>query len=287
MLGGVTMREIDSVAVRAKENKQTLETFIHDHEHFILRSASKVTHRYITKSDDEWSIALIAFTQAVDDYELNKGSFLTFAKLVIKRRLIDYFRSQGKFQKEISVDSNTFDGELGDDEDKDLSIKLAVTEKVYDLESNDVKNSCKYEIETVSKIFASYNFTFYDLSLCSPKSKKTKKACAKVINFILDNPVLINELRSTKQLAIKLIEKNTKVPRKTIERHRKYIILAVEIKNDIAIVLSDDGSFNQIPNNNYIIGQEIHMKKTKSKFAKKLATIAGTAAAIGIIFIGF
>lgn len=29
------------------------------------------------------------------------------------------------------------------------------------------------------------------------------------------------------------------------------------------------------------------MKKTKSKFAKKLATIAGTAAAIGIIFIGF
>lgn len=63
--------------------------------------------------------------------------------------------------------------------------------------------------------------------------------------------------------------------------------IVVEIKNDIAIVLSDDGSFNQIPNNNYIIGQEIHMKKTKSKFAKKLATIAGTAAAIGIIFIGF
>ena len=193
------MREIDSVAVRAKENNQTLEKFIHDYEHFILKSASRVTHRYITKSDDEWSVALIAFTQAVDDYELNKGSFLTFAKLVIKRRLIDYFRSQGKFQKEISVDSNTFDGELGDDEDRNLSIKLAVTEKVY------------------------------DLSLCSPKSKKTKKACAKAVNYILDNPVLINELRSTKQLSIKIIEKNTKVPRKTIERHRKYIISAVEI----------------------------------------------------------
>lgn len=175
MLGGVTMREIDSVAVRAKENKQTLETFIHDHEHFILKSASRVTHRYITKSDDEWSVALIAFTQAVDDYELNKGSFLTFAKLVIKRRLIDYFRRQGKFQKEISVDSNTFDGELGDDEDRDLSIKLAVTEKVYDLESNDVKNSCKYEIETVSKIFAAITLHFMIYPYVHRNQKRQKK----------------------------------------------------------------------------------------------------------------
>ena len=47
--------------------------------------------------------------------------------------------------------------------------------------------------------------------------------------FIYKNPLLLKELRSSKQLPIKIIEQNVKVPRKIIERHRKYIVAAVEI----------------------------------------------------------
>ncbi len=35
--------------------------------------------------------------------------------------------------------------------------------------------------------------------------------------------------KNTKLLPVKILEKNTKVPRKIIERHRKYIIAAIVI----------------------------------------------------------
>ncbi len=46
--------------------------------------------------DEELSIALMAFNEAIDGYDTSKGSFLSFAKLVINRRLIDYLRKKTK-----------------------------------------------------------------------------------------------------------------------------------------------------------------------------------------------
>jgi RNA polymerase sigma factor len=68
-----------------------------------------------------------------------------------------------------------------------------------------------------------------DLTACSPHAQKTKSVCARAVNYVLDNQLLLNELRSKRKLPIITIEKNAKVPRKILERHRKYIIAAVEI----------------------------------------------------------
>jgi len=87
----------------------------------------------------------------------------------------------------------------------------------------------QYEIQEANQAFANFGFSFFDLSECSPKAEKTKKSCAKAVVFLLKNPLLITEIYNLKQLPLKIIEKNTKVPRKILERHRKYIIAAVEI----------------------------------------------------------
>ena len=47
------------------------------------------------------SIALLAFDEAVQHYNAQKGSFLAFSSLVISRRLTDYMRKQGRLNKEI------------------------------------------------------------------------------------------------------------------------------------------------------------------------------------------
>ncbi len=217
------MRELDSLAIKAKEDPLILESLIKQHEFYILKCASKATHRYITKSDDEWSISLLAFSQAVDNYALEKGSFLSFAKLVIHRRLIDYSKSQVKYNSEVAVDPIVFDSPP--EEGEDLSIRMAVAEKVSKQDRGDLK----LEIEEANVRFSNYGFTFFELSECSPHAGKTKKACAKAINYMLNNPVLLNDLRNSKQLSLKIIEKSTKVHRKILERHRKYIIAAIEI----------------------------------------------------------
>lgn len=218
------LRELDYFVLEAAKDEAKLNELISQNEFHILKCASTVTHHYVTKSDDEWSVALLAFVQAVKSYELNKGSFIKFSELVIKRRLIDYIRSQGKYNSEVSVNPIILDGEQDISED-DVSIRLAVTNEI----AQEAKTDIKYEIEAANAIFLQYGFSFFDLTTCSPRARKTKAACSKAVSFLLHNPIIINEIRSTKMLPIKIIEKNVEVPRKILERHRKYIIAAVEI----------------------------------------------------------
>ncbi len=218
------MRELDSLALEAKSNPSVLEKLIRQQEGYILKCASKTCHRYVTKSDDEWSISLMAFTQAVENYDLDKGNFLSFVDLVIKRRLIDYIKSQKKYNSEVSVDPIVFDTEP-EEESEDPALRIAVAEQVSKQDGNDLK----LEIEAANAIFSEYGFSFFELSSCSPHAAKTRRACATAVNYMLSNTLLLNELRSTKQLPLKIIEKGSYVPRKILERHRKYIIAAIEI----------------------------------------------------------
>lgn len=220
----IIMKEINTIAIDAKDNPTSLEKLIKQQEAFILRCASKTCHRYITKSDDEWSISLLAFSEAVNNFEQNKGSFLSFSELVIRRRLIDYIKSQSKYNSEVSIDPILFDSEPEED-NEDVSLRISIAEQVSKQETGNTK----LEIEAVNTRFSEYGFTFFDLSECSPHAGKTKKACAKAVNYMLNNPLLLKELQSTKQLPLKTIEKYSHVPRKILERHRKYIIAALEI----------------------------------------------------------
>ena len=66
------------VFVKAQKDNQFLEEFIAEYEVFILHTAHKSAGRYITKTDDQWSIALSAFHEAINSYDFEKGAFLTF-----------------------------------------------------------------------------------------------------------------------------------------------------------------------------------------------------------------
>ena len=76
-----------SQAVRAKEDEPFLERFIEAHEGFILRTASRHAGHTVTRSDDEYSVALMAFYEAVKGYDPAGGPFGAYASLVIGCRL--------------------------------------------------------------------------------------------------------------------------------------------------------------------------------------------------------
>jgi len=222
VLRGGRVGEIDILAVNAKNDENSINVLISQYENFILKCASAAARSYISKSDDEWSIALAAFTEAVRSYSPNKGSFLNFAELVIRRRIIDYIRSKSRYAPEILVKPSLFESET---DEEDYSIQAEIAEKV----SAEEDNSLKMEIYLINEVFSGYGFSFMDLAECSPKARKTKKSSAKVVAFMINNPILISEMKIKRQLPLNLIVKNTKVPRKLLERHRKYIIAAVEI----------------------------------------------------------
>lgn len=218
------MDEISEQAVQAAGSPRRLEEFIRQNEPFIIRSASGAVHRYITKSDDEWSVALLAFSEAVRDYSPEKGGFSGFARVVIGRRLVDYLRTQSRRSAEYPVSPGVLDSDPEEGEE-DFEVETAVLNRAQQSPGD----SLRLEIESANQLFSSYGFSFFDLADCSPKARKTKQACAKAVVCILRSPILLHEMRASKTLPLKAIEKNTQVPRKILERHRKYIIAAAEI----------------------------------------------------------
>lgn len=219
------MREWDKEAVEAFNDDFKLNEFIIKSQPFIMDCAYKGTGKYIDVKTDEWATALEAFNEAIKAYEYNKGSFASFAKLIIKRRLIDDLRKNNKYINEVSVDPGSFD--INQNEDSDgVSARVTVFQKSI---KENTSNSIKTEIEAINQRFFKYGFTFIDLSKCSPKAKKTRISCAKAVISILENQIALMEIKKHFRLPIALIEKKTKVPRKILERHRKYIIAAVEI----------------------------------------------------------
>lgn len=56
-----------------------------------------------TEQDDEFSIVMIAFHEAIQSYSRTRGSFLHYASILIKNRLIDYHRKESRHQGHLSL----------------------------------------------------------------------------------------------------------------------------------------------------------------------------------------
>lgn len=220
--------------LEAQRDEAALTALIRDHKRFILARAYHTAGRFITEEDDEYSVALIAFHEAVKTYDSEKGDFHAFASLVIKRRLIDHLKSEGRHAAETLVPPELMDGDV-EDETAETALGLAIRRKEAELsEQNNASpgsNPVRDEIEAVQQILKGYGFSFFDLTECSPRAEKTKRACAKAVATLLANRELLKKLRESKALPMKELTEYSGVPRKILERHRRYIIAAAEILN--------------------------------------------------------
>ncbi len=215
---------MNRLAMAATSNERKREELIRGHEQTILRTASAACHRFVTRSDDEWSVALCAFSKAVDVYDEAKGDFLPFAQMLIKRELIDYFRAQKSVLREISVAPHVLEGG-GEPEEDPSGAYLAVVKS--NREASD--HSLRDEIMAANEVLQDYGFRFFDLTECSPQQDKTRKECARAIHFMLMDSALFAALEKTRKLPIKALAATSGVSRKTLDRYRKYIIMAVLI----------------------------------------------------------
>ena len=93
-------RTLEETVLLIQQGEQyLLDEIIHAYKPFIAKTVSSVCRRYIYETDDEFSIGLIAFNEAIEKYSTERGSsLLSFSEVIIKRRVIDYIRKQSKNQ---------------------------------------------------------------------------------------------------------------------------------------------------------------------------------------------
>lgn len=218
---------VDRLAVRAATDERAREELIQNQQRVILRVASRVSRRFVTTSDDEWSVALYAFSRAIDTYDLQKGSFSSYAETVIRRSLIDSFRSGSRFAKEFAVSPETLNGDSP--EEDPTGVRRAVVRSSV----RAADTSLKEEIAALAAACEAFGFGFTDLAGASPRQEKTRSACAAAVGRLLSDPGLLERLFAEKRLPVQALAETPGVSRKLLDRYRRYIVAA-------AIVLSGD-----------------------------------------------
>ncbi|WP_374720464.1 RNA polymerase sigma factor SigI [Parageobacillus toebii] len=207
-------------------NKILHNQLIQQYKPFIAKTVSNVCKRFIHEGDDELSIGLIAFNEAIEKYAPHKGgSFISFAELLIKRRLIDYIRKEAK-EKNIILHTNEDEENLAQTY---LDTKLSMDEFYKQVEQEHRRE----EIIHYQQVLKEFGIHFHDLIEQSPKHKDARINAINVAKLLVEDEEMLEWLFRKKQLPIKQLQNIAEVSRKTIERNRKYIIA-------VAIILAGD-----------------------------------------------
>lgn len=206
---------------------QERENLIKEYIPFIIKTISKTTNRYVeSENSEEYSIGLEAFNEAIDKYEESKGSFVSFAELVIKSRIYDYLRKVKKYS--LTVPISQFEEEE--------------QEKIYNIhKSDDFSESVvlQDEIREFELKLKDFDITFEDLVKDSPKHSDTRKNAISIARYIQENIELKDELMRKKTLPSSKLINNLNTTAKILKGSRKFIIAAVLIlDSDLDILKS-------------------------------------------------
>lgn len=203
----------------AKTDTDAADSLIRQYMGFIRAEAAKYLHRApVEGQDEELSIVLLAFYEAILAYEKNRGAFLSYASRGIRNRLIDYYRKEKRHTKVVSL------YEPVQDDDSD-SMKIDHLEHpVNEIEREHHRSATKEEIQEFEKQLRDFGISFSDVADNCPRQERTLQACRRVLAAARENPKLLDELIRTKKLPMAALSEISKTDKKTMERHRKYLV---------------------------------------------------------------
>ena len=190
--------QIIKAVLEAKKDTQKADDLIRTYIPFIRFEASKFLSRPCSEQDDEYSIAMIAFHEAILGYAKERGAFLSYAAMVIRSRLIDYRRKESRHQGHVSLYAQS------EEDDRPLVDTIAQT-------SDRMEESINLEA------------TQHEITL---------EACRAAIHYAIENPRLLDQFLSSKKLPMAQLVSGSGADRKTLERHRKYILVMLLVQTN-------------------------------------------------------
>ncbi len=208
-------QSLEDRVLKSKNDKDKISVLISQFKPFIASVAQKRAGRYLQYgTDDELSVGLMAFSEAVNSFDRKRGKFLSFARMVINARLIDHFRKQDR-----AVGSG-----YAEDGDAEEALDIRSMEQ-YGLDSE--AEDRKAEVIEYTQKLKSWGISFEELVRISPKKEDLRVYYKKAARVIVDNKAILDTLLETKRLPIKEIGEIMELHRKKLERGRIYIIAMV------------------------------------------------------------
>jgi len=213
-------KQIADLVYKAKNDSTAADELITSYMPFIRSETAKFLKRPPDKSDDELSIAMFAFYEAIKNYSKLRGSFLKFAALQIKNRLIDNFRKEKRNKWHISLDEK-------DEDDNDLM--ETISDEHDDYEENELRQATQDEIAELSAQMSDFGVSMSDVADNSPRQKRTLEICQKAVRYARNNPEILEDFLRSKKVPLAKLAEGAGVERKSLERHRRYLVAVLLI----------------------------------------------------------
>ncbi len=186
-----------------KGNEILRNDFIEQYMAFVVSSVSKATGRYVdADNSEELSIGLLAFNEAIDRYEISKGSFIHFSEIVIRSRVFDYLKKENR-NSHISIDETNHE--------------------LSSYESNFSGVEMREEISHFIISLKQYGITLQELVKKAPKHSDTKEKASQIGQKIFNHPVLLSEFERKRKIPIKAAAQYCGVSEKVIKSNKTYI----------------------------------------------------------------
>ena len=209
----------------AKTDNAAADALIEKYMPFIKAETWKFLQRPpVEGQDDELSIAMIAFHEAVLSYASVRGPFLKYAALLIRSRLIDYQRREKRNSGMLSLETPVGDGDTAWGElipdTHDYAGELVLREATRD------------EIVELTVQMKGFGVSLADVADNCPRQHRTLEACRRVVRYMRSQPDLMQEFLRTGKLPMAKICAGSGAERKTLERHRKYLVALLLIQTN-------------------------------------------------------
>lgn len=218
------MKQQGDIAFRvesAKGDARAADQLVRDYLPFIKSEAAKFAgHPLQEGRDDELGIAMFAFHEAVLAYDESRGAFIPLASRAIRNRLIDYARRERRFD---SVDS--LDEPLSQDQDDAERTRVdALADQRDEIGERELRAASREEIAEFTSQLAGFGVELANVAQNCPRQARTLEACGGALAFARNTPELLERLVQSKKLPIAALASGSGVDRKTLERHRRYLV---------------------------------------------------------------
>lgn len=221
---------LEERVLEAQKDPAIREELIREDQPYILKVASRVCTHIITKQDDEFSIALLAYDEAIRKYRSDQNTkFRSFAFTVIQRRLTDYFRSEQRHFNQVP---------LIPEESKDNEpTHRAVIEKSHENHNDrELMEKRHLDVKEFKEHLLKFKISLKELTKVSPKHRDTRQNLVDIAQRIQSDPELKKQFYSRKRLKRGFAEK-VGCHRRTLRRHRTYLIaLLVVLVEDLPTI---------------------------------------------------
>ena len=212
--------QIIAQVYKAKTDSRAADELISSYMPFIKSETAKFLKRPPDPSDDELSIAMFAFYEAVRSYTKSRGAFLNFAALQIRSRLIDNYRREKRNKGQISLDSS-------DEEQADLLETIPDGHDEY--EATEMREATRQEIEELTAQMTDFGVSMTDVADNSPRQSRTVESCRRAIAYARSHPDILEDFLRTKRVPIARLAEGAALDRKSLERHRRYLVAVLLI----------------------------------------------------------